>query len=188
MAEFCDVFGEAMANKPSLSDYMTPDSIAATLMILQDIVWHNGFQTIHLIDTGSSAVTHMQTAARHTMWVKHGFFLAADAVQTFLSTGEKPFAFQNIAPGIKIDLVAVCKKSSVGAVLFGPDFMAVPGNTVDIGGVLDSTLGGNIGSILRFAVVAHLVKHTPLLKHSAEMGTLLLQGLQTWKRWHEKSC
>lgn len=112
---------------------------------------------------------------------KYGFYLAADAVQTFAATGKHYFGYQNIAPGFMPDLICACKKASVGVILMSKTLSEIPGNAFEAGGILDSTFGGDIGSITRLAVLTMMIKEMKLLDNIEPMGEILLNSLQNLK-------
>ena len=102
---------------------------------------------------------------------RHGVYLAFDEVQTSAGATGKVFAVENFDLPYAPQAIAVGKKFGLGAV-----FMR---ETLPDVGVLDSTWGGNLADMVRFAQEWRIVEDEGLVDRAAANGELIAAELRS---------
>ncbi len=101
--------------------------------------------------------------------------LIVDEVQTGIGLTGRMWAHQHY--GVEPDMIAFGKKTQVCGFLAGPRIDEVEDNVFHVGSRINSTWGGNLIDMFRFKVYLDIIAEEKLVDHAAQMGDVLLGGL-----------
>ena len=105
-----------------------------------------------------------------------------DEVQTGVGASGRMWAFEHA--GLEPDLVTFGKKMQVCGVFGGARAKELDDNPYERSGRINSTWGGNLIDMVRGAAQLEVIDRDGLVQNAADMGTLLLAGIEDLGRRH----
>ncbi|MGB9773218.1 MAG: L-lysine 6-transaminase [Bacteroidota bacterium] len=106
---------------------------------------------------------------------ENDFMLIFDEVQTGIGLTGKMWAHEYF---VKPDMMAFGKKTQVCGFLSSTRIDEVEENVFQKSGRLNSTFGGNLIDMVRFAKYLEIIEEEHLVEHAAQLGTYLLEQLR----------
>jgi L-lysine 6-transaminase len=106
---------------------------------------------------------------------EHEAMLILDEVQTGVGMTGRMWAHQHF---IQPDMIAFGKKMQVCGFLCGRRIEEVPENVFKVSSRINSTWGGGLTDMVRAQRYLEIIEEERLVDHAAEMGKVLLTGLQ----------
>ncbi len=106
---------------------------------------------------------------------EHEALLIFDEVQTGVGMTGSMWAFQQF--GVTPDLVAFGKKSQVCGILSTRRIDEVEDNVFHLSSRINSTWGGNLVDMVRFARILEIIEQDKLVENAATVGAFFLKGL-----------
>ena len=106
---------------------------------------------------------------------ENDFLLVFDEVQTGMGITGKLWAYEHF--GVEPDIFAFGKKAQVCGIMASSRIDDVEENVFHKSSRINSTWGGNLVDMVRGAKYAEIIREERLIENAAEMGRLLLEGL-----------
>jgi L-lysine 6-transaminase len=106
---------------------------------------------------------------------ENDIILIMDEVQTGIGLTGKMWAHQHF---VEPDIISFGKKTQVCGVLAGSIFDEIIENVFNTSGRLNSTWGGNLTDMVRFARQLQIIEEEKLVENAASVGELLLTRLE----------
>ncbi len=107
---------------------------------------------------------------------EHEILLIFDEVQTGIGLTGKMWAHEHF--DVKPDILAFGKKTQVCGILAGRRIDEVKNNVFQESSRLNSTWGGNLVDMVRFARILEIIHEENLVENAARVGDYLLHGLE----------
>jgi L-lysine 6-transaminase len=108
---------------------------------------------------------------------EHEFLLIVDEVQTGIGLTGKMWAYAHY--GIEPDILAFGKKTQVCGILAGKRIEEVENNVFEQSTRINSTWGGNLVDMVRFARYLEIIDEEQLVDNARDVGEYLLERLGT---------
>jgi L-lysine 6-transaminase len=99
-----------------------------------------------------------------------------DEVQTGVGLSGKMWAYEHY--GIKPDMLCFGKKVQLGGFCSTKKIDEVPRNVFKVSSRINSTWGGNIVDMMRFCIIANIIKEEKLVENAAIVGEYFLERLK----------
>ncbi len=106
---------------------------------------------------------------------ENDIIMIMDEVQTGIGITGKMWAHQHY---VKPDIISFGKKTQVCGILAGPKFDTISENVFNTAGRLNSTFGGNLTDMVRFAKYLEVIDEERLVENAAKVGDYLLSRLR----------
>jgi L-lysine 6-transaminase len=107
-------------------------------------------------------------------------FFIVDEVQTGIGITGRMWGHEHF--GIRPDALAFGKKTQCCGCLVGPKVDLEPQNVFNVPSRINSTWGGNLTDMVRFARFLEIIDEERLVENARDVGAELLQGLQAIER------
>ena len=81
--------------------------------------------------------------------------------------------------GVEPDIIAFGKKTQVCGIIAGKRIDEVENNVFTESSRINSTWGGNLVDMVRFTKILEIIEEEKLIDHTAKMGDMMLDGLES---------